>query len=156
MDRAFRFRRGGSRVARISANGMVGGTLHLEVLKAAGICATHLKAYMDGLWTAKFGSSDGSYGTGVLTLRDGKVSGGDSLYFYSGIFVVRNNIFHAELTITPYVKDAVSVFGTRGEKLTLNLAGRVAPDGTIVAHGSAKQRPGIEFGAVLTKQVANL
>ena len=39
---------------------------------------------MDGLWTVEFGSSTGMFGGGVAVFREGKIPGGDGLYYYVG------------------------------------------------------------------------
>jgi len=35
---------------------------------------------MDGLWTAEFGSSTGSFSGGVVVFQSGKIFGGDATY----------------------------------------------------------------------------
>jgi hypothetical protein len=44
---------------------------------------------IDGLWTAEFGSSLGSFGGGVAIFQNGKISGGDGTYFYVGNYKIQ-------------------------------------------------------------------
>jgi T3SS negative regulator,GrlR len=78
---------------------------------------------LDGFWTAEFGSSAGMFGGSVAVFREGKVWGGDGLYYYVGEYDVKGNAFRATLKVAPFIEGSVSVFGTTGRDLTLELEG---------------------------------
>jgi T3SS negative regulator,GrlR len=50
---------------------------------------------LDGLWTAEFGSSTGMFGSGVAVFADGKILGGDNLYYYTGEYKLQGNALQA-------------------------------------------------------------
>ena len=52
---------------------------------------------MEGLWTAEFGSSAGTFGGGVAIFRDGKILGGDGTYYYIGEYSLAGNTLRATL-----------------------------------------------------------
>jgi hypothetical protein len=107
---------------------------------------------MDGLWTAEFGSSTGIYGGGVAVFRDGKIMGGDGLYFYLGEYTISGNTLKATLKIFPFIEGAESVFKTVGRNLTLDLEGLLIGEDRATAQGRPREMPALNFGVKLTKR----
>ena len=107
---------------------------------------------MEGFWTAEFGSSSGIFAGGTVVLREGKITGGDSTYYYVGEYTVSGKSFKATLKISPFIEGAESVFKTVGRDLTLDLEGSLTPDGRLIAQGRPRELPGLNFGAKLTKR----
>jgi hypothetical protein len=107
---------------------------------------------MDGLWTAEFGSSAGSFGGGVAVFKSGKVLGGDGTYFYVGTYTLKEGHFQATLKSSPFIEGARSVFNTTGQDLTLELNGSLTGKGQALAQGSAKEVPALKFAVRLTKR----
>jgi hypothetical protein len=107
---------------------------------------------MDGLWTAEFGSSAGVFGGGVAVFKDGKILGGDSLYYYIGEYKISGNLLNATLKISPFIEGAESVFKTAGRDLVLTLTGSVIAPDRVIAQGHAEGMPQLNFGAKLTKR----
>ncbi len=107
---------------------------------------------MNGLWTAEFGSTTGMFGSGVAVFLDGKIMGGDNLYYYMGEYRLHGNAFEAILRISPFIGGAESVFKTVGQDLTLELAGSLAGEGRATAQGHPKEMPHLKFGVTLTKR----
>ncbi|MFL9987650.1 hypothetical protein [Paraburkholderia sediminicola] len=80
-------------------------------------------------------AADGFYGVdfsaltkgarGIVTLRDGKIHGGDDQYLYSGHVSGPDDRLQVTLTVKAYVQGAISAFGSHGGKFTLNLTGNV-------------------------------
>ncbi len=107
---------------------------------------------MNGLWTAEFGSSTGTFGGGVAVFEDGKILGGDGTYFYIGEYSLRGKTFEATLRLSPFIEGAESVFKTVGQDLTLQLVGTVTGEGQAIAQGHPTGMPQLKFGAKLTKR----
>jgi hypothetical protein len=109
-------------------------------------------AKIDGLWTAEFGTSAGTFGGGVAVFQEGKVLGGDGSYFYVGQYALSERSFTATLKVAPFLPNAESVFKTAGKELKLDLVGSLESDMKAVAQGQAEGIPGVRFGVKLTKQ----
>jgi len=107
---------------------------------------------MDGLWTAEFGSTSGSFGGGVAVFQRGKILGGDGTYFYVGSYTVEGRQFHVTLKSSPFIEGARSVFNTLGQDLTLQFDGSLTGEGQALAQGSADQVPALRFAVRLTKR----
>lgn len=110
------------------------------------------RADIDGLWTAEFGSSTGIFGGGAAVLKEGKIMGGDSTYYYTGEYSFSGNTFKATLKISPFIAGAESVFKTIGKDLTLDLTGSMSPDGRLLAQGHPEGMPHLNFGVKLTRR----
>src|ERR1700761_8012634 len=102
---------------------------------------------MDGLWTVEFGSSTGMFGGGIAVLRDGKILGGDNLYYYIGNYTLSGKTFTALITISPFIEGAESVFKTVGQDLRLRLEGSLTSDTSAIAQGHPEGGPELRFGA---------
>jgi hypothetical protein len=117
------------------------------------IGAVHLT--MEGLWTVEFGSSAGMFGGGVVVFRDGKILGGDSLYYYVGEYSFQAGTLKATLTISPFIEGAESVFKTVGQDLTMDLIGSLTSEHSAIAQGQLRKKPEqpeLKFGAKLTRR----
>lgn len=107
---------------------------------------------MNGLWTVEFGSSTGSFGGGVVVLNEGKILGGDSLYYYEGEYVLEGRTLRATLRTSPFIEGAESVFKTKNITLTLRLVGSLTDENHVIAQGQPDGMPNLNFGAKLTKR----
>jgi|ERR1700683_556383 len=107
---------------------------------------------MDGLWTIEFGTSAGRFGGGVAVFRNGSILGGDGTYFYVGEYKLHGNAFEATLRSAPFIEGAESVFKTKGQELTLELAGTLSDKDHATAQGSPRGMTSLKFGAKLTKR----
>jgi len=108
---------------------------------------------MNGLWTAEFGTSNGMFGGGVVTFENGKISGGDSWYYYVGEYSLNGRILRATLRIVPFIEGAETVFKTVGREVTLELEGNLVDENHATGQGRAREVPDIKFGVKLTKKV---
>lgn len=106
---------------------------------------------IDGLWTAEFGSTTGSFGGGVAVFQNGRILGGDGTYFYVGEYKLKGGGFDATLKISPFIDGAQSVFKTVGQELTLELTGTF--NGNLaIGQGHLRGKPEVRFGVKLTKR----
>jgi hypothetical protein len=113
-----------------------------------------LEMMMNGLWTVEFGSTLGMFGSGAIVLEKGRVLGGDNGYFYVGTYKVVENVFHAEIDVTPFVVGIESVFNTLGRNLRIVLDGTLSDNGrNATARGKAVGIAETQFGVKLTKRV---
>jgi hypothetical protein len=99
----------------------------------------------DGKYTAWFRTSRGE-GTGIVHLADGKISGGDSTFTYSGSYEVDDDRFTAALTTRKHATGPSTVFGI--DEVEVKLTGRC--NGMLASClGAAEQAPGMVFEATL-------
>ncbi|WP_196593341.1 GrlR family regulatory protein [Pectinatus sottacetonis] len=63
------------------------------------------------LWGVEFLSNVGKLGTGIVTLNDNIISGGGSLYYYIGRYIIDGQKAFATITVTKYAAGE-SVFGS--------------------------------------------
>jgi hypothetical protein len=99
----------------------------------------------DGEFRAWFQTSRGQ-GTGVVYLIDGKISGGDCFFDYSGSYKVEDGRFIATLMTRRCAAGPTTVFGFDEveAKLTGEVKGR-----TIWCRGAAEQAPDLQFEVTL-------
>ena len=99
----------------------------------------------DGRYAAWFRTSRGE-GTGIVDLANGKISGGDSIFTYSGSYEVDDDRFTAALTTRRHAAGPPTVFGIDEVEVTLTgtFNGRMAS-----CSGTAEQAPGVVFEATL-------
>jgi len=106
----------------------------------------------------EFGSNVGSFGSGVVVLREGKIEGGDASYYYIGSYERTlpedrfPSPFRAKLQIKPFLPNAESVFRTFGKDFTLNLEGTFKDENTAVAVGTPEEMPGVNLGVRLIRR----
>jgi hypothetical protein len=99
----------------------------------------------DGKYASWFRTSHGQ-GTGIVYLADGEISGGDSVFTYSGSYQVDGDRFTATLRTTRHAEGPSTVFGV--DDIELKVAGSF--NGTIATcTGTAEQAPGVSFEATL-------
>ncbi len=101
----------------------------------------------DGLYQVTFNTRMGG-GAGVVTLRDGKIGGGDSAIWYAGTFTETKNKFTAEVLTGRHSTGLPSVFGV--DKLQINLTGTTDGD-TAKLSGTSPQAPGVQLDGTLTR-----
>jgi hypothetical protein len=85
-------------------------------------------------------------GTGLLTLRDGAIKGGDTVLAYSGSYDQDGDAFTAEITTRRHTPGQLSVFGI--DNVDLAVAGKSSP--TVAScRGTTRQAPAMAFEAIL-------
>jgi hypothetical protein len=113
---------------------------------------------VDGLWTIEFGSSTGTFGSGVVVVRSGKIAGGDASYYYVGSYEDPGpthsfpRAFRARLHVTPFIPGAASVFGTVGQDYFLILEGTLKDANNATAVGKPENVPGMNVGMRLRRR----
>jgi hypothetical protein len=101
----------------------------------------------NGRYSAWFRTSL-SEGTGIVELNDGKVTGGDPVFAYSGSYSQNGDKFSACLTTRRHTQGQPSVFGI--DNVDLMVTGKSSPT-TASCTGTAKQAPGLAFEAVFVR-----
>ena len=99
----------------------------------------------DGRYAAWFRTSRGE-GTGIVDLANGKISGGDSIFTYSGSYEVDDDRFTATLSTRRHAAGPTTVFGI--DEVEVRLAGKINGI-TASCSGTAEQAPGVAFEATL-------
>ena len=101
----------------------------------------------DGLYKLSCETEFGS-ASGVVVIRGGKMSGGDSRLFYDGAFTVFGDEITIFLEIDRHTPGDNTVFGR--DKSRVGFSGRVSGSSAKLT-GSTGDAPYINFPAVLTK-----
>jgi hypothetical protein len=89
-------------------------------------------------------------GTGIVELNDGKVTGRDPVFTYSGSYFQNGDKFSASVTTRRHTLGQRSVFDI--DTVDLTVTGRSTPT-TASCTGTAKQAPGLAFEAVFVRMV---
>lgn len=92
---------------------------------------------LEGLWTVYFRL--GFFGTGVVVLKDNRLLGGDTYYYYDGNFKLQDNRFDATIRIVRFNLTGVSIFGNL-ESFNLNVSGDIS-GGVMQLHGHMVEQP---------------
>jgi len=96
----------------------------------------------DGFWTVFFKAANQSAG-GVVVLKNGRVYGGDSSYYYLGTYQINDETqFTATVVCRPFIANAQTVFGVYIEEFTLNISG-VIRGREIEASAAVQQMQGL-------------
>jgi hypothetical protein len=85
-------------------------------------------------------------GTGIVVLKDGKLTGGDTVLTYTGTYFQNGDRFSASVTTQRHSPGQPSVFGI--DNVNLTLTGKSTP-ATASCSGTAKQAPELTFEATL-------
>lgn len=81
---------------------------------------------VEGLWVAKFGSSEHYLNGGTVVIEKGKLYGGDGNYMYSGILeVVEENKIVSHILVEHYHGSVSTAFGTQERKFSVSMFGEI-------------------------------
>lgn len=97
---------------------------------------------LDALWSVKFFSDEKNTGAGFIAIKNNKLIGGDSQYYYKGgIELSSNGVIHTKVLVKRHTKipGYQSIFGPL-EWFTLKLSGRVTGD-EITLNGTLQENP---------------
>ena len=101
--------------------------------------------HRDGRYAVWYKTPRGE-GTAIVDLADGRISGGDSFFTYSGSYEVDDDRFTAAFTTTRHAAGPSTLFGV--DEVEVELAGRF--NGKMAScSGMAKQAPGLPLEATL-------
>jgi hypothetical protein len=89
------------------------------------------------------------YSLGIVELKDGKVTGGDTVLTYTGSYVENGNTFKALIATQRLAQGQPSVFGI--DNVDLTLTGKSSVCTTASCTGTVEQVPGMTFDAVLIR-----
>jgi len=106
-------------------------------------------ALRNGLYKIDFETQRGG-GQGVVYLKNGKIRGGDSGWYYTGTYEQDGDEFTATVRIKDHTKHTriTSVFGVDEAEMTLS--GTSVGDG-VKTKGKSKHAPGVSFMARLER-----
>jgi hypothetical protein len=101
--------------------------------------------HRDGRYAVWFRTPRGE-GTAIVHLANGRISGGDSFFTYSGAYEIDDDRFTAALTIARHAAGPPTLFGVDEAEVEVagSFKGRMAS-----CSGTAKQAPGMPFEATL-------
>jgi hypothetical protein len=89
-------------------------------------------------------------GYGIVSLKDGDVSGGDNISHYTGTYVQDGDKFAATIAVRRHTQGPPSVFGI--DNVDITLSGKSTPT-TASCNGTADQAPDTTFQATLIRIV---
>jgi hypothetical protein len=105
----------------------------------------------NGLYTIQIEMSDGGHGRthGIIVLRDGKIAGGDSYFYYTGTYTGDRGKWRGELTTHEHTKSAgtLPLFG--GREVTCGFSGVYSADGAEVQGTALVGKTSVLFHAKL-------
>ena len=87
-------------------------------------------------------------GTGVVTLTDGKLTGGDTVMAYTGSYTQVGDDFSADIATKRHTPGQLSVFGI--DEVDLTLVGKSSGT-TASCRGTSRQAPGMTFEATIIR-----
>jgi len=101
----------------------------------------------NGKYSAWFRTALGE-GTGVVTLKDGTITGGDTVLAYTGTYSQDGDVFTVDIATKRHSPGQLSVFGIDNVDLKLGgkSVGRVAS-----CRGTTRQAPAMAFEATLIR-----
>jgi hypothetical protein len=101
----------------------------------------------NGSYSAWFRTPLGE-GTGVVTLTDGEMTGGDTVMSYTGSYTQAGDDFAADIATKRHTPGQLSVFGI--DEVDLTLVGKST--GTAAScRGTSRQAPGMTFEATIIR-----
>jgi hypothetical protein len=83
---------------------------------------------VDGLWTIQFEEVPDFLGGAVVVLQGNHLYGGDSQYYYTGLYDLKGDLVTAMVQVKSFVPAAETVFGTRESQFSIQLNGKVHGD----------------------------
>ncbi|MFY9907103.1 MAG: GrlR family regulatory protein [Terriglobales bacterium] len=108
---------------------------------------------IDGLWTVEFEGVPNFLGGGVVVLAGNRLYGGDSQYYYTGLYDVKDGSFTAMAEITSFVPAPVTIFGTQEKQFGLRITGTIAND-LIKATGARADNPSLRLTMTIRKRAS--
>jgi hypothetical protein len=81
---------------------------------------------VNALWSVQFyvpPSGSAVFGSGVVVLNNGKISGGDTNYYYDGSYTIVNGVFKSEVYAIHYSGNYNNVVGVGIKKVKYSLVG---------------------------------
>jgi hypothetical protein len=87
-------------------------------------------------------------GMGVITLADGKLTGGDTVIAYSGSYVQQGDAFTATIATRRHSEGHSGIFGI--DEVEIEMVG-TSKTTTASCKGRVKQRPEVPFEVVLVR-----
>ena len=105
----------------------------------------------NGLYSIEIEMTDGGHGraTGIIVLRDGKIAGGDSHFFYTGSYTADRGKWRGELITNEHTKSvgALPLFG--GREVTCGFTGLYSADAAEVDGTALVGKTSVVFRARL-------
>jgi hypothetical protein len=110
----------------------------------------------NGLYSIRVEMTDGGRGhaSGIIVLRDGKIAGGDSYFYYTGSYSGDGGKWRGELTTTEHTKSAgvLPLFG--GREVTCGFSGSYSAEAAEVTGSALVGKTSVLFQAKMTLQSA--
>ena len=106
---------------------------------------------VDGLWTVEFEGIPNLLGGGIVFLLQNHLYGGDSQYFYTGLYDIRGDAIKAMVHVTAFVAAPETVFGTNERQFSLELTGTLR-ERQITGTATRPDNPNLRIRVALTKR----
>jgi hypothetical protein len=108
---------------------------------------------LDGLWTVEFQGVPNFLGGGVAVLAGNRLYGGDSQYYYTGLYDLKDRSITALVEVTAFIPGATTIFGTQEKKFGLRLNGTIS-ENVIDAIGTRADNPSLRLPVTLRKKTS--
>lgn len=106
----------------------------------------------NGLYSVETEMTDGGHGraTGIIVLRNGKIAGGDSNFYYTGSYTADRGKWRGELTTYQHAKSAGSLPLFGGREVTCGFTGSYSADAAHVDGTALVGKTSVVFRTRLT------
>lgn len=100
--------------------------MQMSMVDIQNLALKRSRQKIEGLWTVKFGVPGQYMNGGVVVLENGKLYGGDSQYFYTGIFeLLENENLISNIFVEHYHGEVYTAFGTNEKSFPVSLNGKM-------------------------------
>lgn len=97
---------------------------------------------VEALWAVEFVTDNGNYSAGVVVFETGRVLGGDSVFFYTGDFTLKDNTIQANIKVRHHGKlPPMSVWKQNDPEFDVRISGTFS-ESAISATATRDDEPG--------------
>jgi hypothetical protein len=110
---------------------------------------------LEALYTVEFDdfTGPGYRNGGVVVLETNRIFGGDSGYYYIGMFSVKDKTLEGSARITKHNPAWMNVFGDASSAFDIRISAEIKPD-VIEGFMERADRPGMQLGIRLTRRAS--
>lgn len=105
---------------------------------------------VEGFWTLRFEGPQVA-GTGVAVMKDNKLYGGETGFYYMGTYEVDGNVFKARIVVRNFDPAIPSGFGIQGD-YEMDVSGVIKDDTTMNGTAMVTGHPQYNIGICLMKR----
>lgn len=108
---------------------------------------------IEALWTVVFRTPQGSQGAGIAVIDNGRIYGGDSVFYYLGHVESHDQQIAAKVHVR-YYGNGYRLFPAAGDSYEVEMTGVRNDEKTILLNGRISGHPQSQLNLVLTRREA--